>query len=483
MKRLILLLITLTLAGQLSAESYRILHSFGDSSGDGYASVAGLALDGGTLYGTTISGGKGGNGTLFKLSTDGTGFTNVHNFSWSDGANPGAGVVCSDGVLYGTTESGGDTGNGTVFKVNTDGSGHTVIKSFPALVPEFFGTNSDGAKPRGDLVLDGNTLFGTTFFGGAAGNGTVFKINTDGSDFTVLQTFSATFQGTNNVSGNVFVHGTNTDGANPIAGLTLAGDTLYGTTFYGGVFSNGVIFKIQKDGSGFGVLRYFPPLVADTNGFGTNSDGANAWAGVALSGDELYEMTVNGENLYDGTLFKLKTNGDDYVVLKHYLSADGAFPHTAPIVSGDTLYGTTFAGGDTNRGTIFKVHTDGSNYTVFKSLNPTDGFYSYSRFVLSGSTLYGTTDYGGTHGNGVVFAFGVPPEILTAEGGFGVQSNAFGFNVSGISNQVVVIEACSNLTGVQWVPLQTNVLGNAAIHFSDPHWTNYPGRFYRARTP
>ncbi|HEU0038546.1 MAG TPA: hypothetical protein VFR76_04670, partial [Verrucomicrobiae bacterium] len=64
-----------------------------------------------------------------------------------------------------------------------------------------------------------------------------------------------------------------------------------------------------------------------------------------------------------------------------------------------------------------------------------------------------------------------------------VQSNAFGFNVSGISNQVVVIEACANLTVAQWVPLQTNILGNAALHFSDPAWTNYPGRFYRARTP
>jgi uncharacterized repeat protein (TIGR03803 family) len=379
-------------------------------------------------------------------------------------------------VLYGTTESGGDAGNGIVFKVNTDGTGYTVLKSFPALVPASFGTNSDGSKPTSDLVLDGNTLYGTTSGGGDAGNGTVFSLNTDGSDFTILKSFSPTFLGTNNVSGNPLAHGTNSDGAQPIAGLVLSGSTLYGTTFYGGS-SNGVIFKVDTDGSDFAVIKQFPPLLN-----GTNSDGANARAGLTLNGDELYGATVNGGSLYDGTLFKLKTNGTGFVVLKHYLMADGAFPNTPPALSGHTLYGIAFAGGAAGDGTLYKVNVDGSGYAVFKSLDSASGFYAYSRLVSDGSTLYGTTYYGGGHYNGVVFAFGIPPEIQVADGGFGIHSNVFGFNVSGGSNQTVVIEASFDLAGGNWIPLQTNVLGSTSFHFEDNGWTNYPRRFYRARS-
>jgi len=292
-------------AGQLCADSYRILHNFGDTNGDGYAALSSLTFDGSALYGTTASAGKGGNGILFRVNLDGTGFTNIHAFAWSDGANPAAGVAPSDGALYGTTQSGGNFGNGTVFRVNIDGSGHTVLWSFSALTPQLSGTNSDGGKPRGDLVLDGNTLYGTASTGGAAGNGTVFRIGTDGSDFAVLKQFSQTFIGTNNVSGSFFTHGTNDDGAFPIAGLTLSGSTLYGTTFYGGFFSNGVIFKMETDGGGFEVLKHFPALIN-----GTNSDGANPWAGLTLSGDTVYGATVTGGNLYDGTLFKMKAAED-----------------------------------------------------------------------------------------------------------------------------------------------------------------------------
>lgn len=469
MKWVSLLILAPMLTGQLFADSWRILHNFGDTNGDGYSPGSSLTLDGNTLYGTTPSGGKGGNGTLFKLNLDGGSFSNLHGFNWSDGANPGAGVVCSDGVLYGATQSGGDAGNGTVFRVNTDGSGHTVIKSFPALVPEFFGTNSDGGKPRADLILDGNTLYGAASTGGAAGNGVVFRINTDGSDFAVLKTFSPTYLGTNNVSGNFLIHGTNNDGALPIANLTLSGNTLYGTTFYGGYFSNGVIFKIETDGNDFAVLKHFPPLIG-----GTNTDGANLRAGLTLSGDTLYGATVNGGNLGSGTLFRMNTNGTDYVVLKHYYWDDGAFPNTAPIFSGSTLYGIAVAGGTARYGVLFKVNTNGSHYTVYRNLTQ----YSYSRLLFNDGTLFGTISSGGSHGRGLVFAFDIPPDLSD----LAVHSNGFAFNVSGVSNQTVVVEASPNLTNASWTPLQTNILSDVPIAILDSAATNFPSRFYRAHT-
>ncbi len=154
---------------QLSAQTYNVLHNFPSASRDGYAPASDLVSDGTTLYGTTISGGQGGQGTIFRVCTDGSNYSVITNFNYSNGANPGAGMVLSGGVLYGTTESGGSSGKGTIFMVNTDGTGYTVLKSFPALVPAVSGTNSDGAKPAGDLVLDGSTLYGTANGGGADG--------------------------------------------------------------------------------------------------------------------------------------------------------------------------------------------------------------------------------------------------------------------------------------------------------------------------
>jgi hypothetical protein len=66
---------------------------------------------------------------------------------------------------------------------------------------------------------------------------------------------------------------------------------------------------------------------------------------------------------------------------------------------------------------------------------------------------------------------------------FGVQTNCFGFNIKGTTNLPIVLEACTNLASQVWEPLQSCTLTNGSIYFSDPDWTNYPGRFYRLRSP
>ena len=66
---------------------------------------------------------------------------------------------------------------------------------------------------------------------------------------------------------------------------------------------------------------------------------------------------------------------------------------------------------------------------------------------------------------------------------FGVQTNQFGFNITGSSNLVIVVEACTNLANPVWQPVQTNTLTGGSSYFSDPQWTNYPARFYRLRSP
>lgn len=71
---------------------------------------------------------------------------------------------------------------------------------------------------------------------------------------------------------------------------------------------------------------------------------------------------------------------------------------------------------------------------------------------------------------------------------FGIQTNRFGFNITGTSNLVIVVEDCTNLAYPVWMPVSTNSLNtfigtNGTSYFSDPQWTNYPRRFYRFRSP
>jgi uncharacterized repeat protein (TIGR03803 family) len=223
----------LMLAGQASAQTFTTLHSFTASSAnslgvytniDGASPSSGLViLSGNTLYGTAAYGGGLGYGTVFKVKTDGTGFTNLHNCT-ADSAHPNGALVLSGNTLYGTT--GGGRG-GTVFAVNTDGTGFTNLYSFGSE-----DNNSDGKGPNGftnlhrftgwsghpgvGLILSSKTLYGTT-------EGTVFAVSTNGTGFTTLYNFS--------------------DGARPTE-LILSGNTLYGAAESGGASGNGTVFNI-----------------------------------------------------------------------------------------------------------------------------------------------------------------------------------------------------------------------------------------------
>ena len=130
-----------------------------------------------------------------------------------EGVFPACTLVLSGTNLYGTASEGGDLGGGTVFMIDTNGTALTTFHAF-ATTNGITGTNLGGARPRSGLTLVSNVLYGTTFTGGPSGNGTVYKINTDGSGFATLYNFTATNGiGTNGTGG-----GTNFDGAHPVAG-------------------------------------------------------------------------------------------------------------------------------------------------------------------------------------------------------------------------------------------------------------------------
>jgi uncharacterized repeat protein (TIGR03803 family) len=196
----------------------------------------------GNLYGTTTGGGAHGEGVVFKLTPTGK-ETVLYSFcgktNCTDGASPVAGLIFDQkGNLYGTTVRGGlhnvectDAGDrtcGVVFKLTPKGE-ETVLHRFCAQ------TNCvDGDEPSAGLVFDqkGN-LYGTTFSGGAHGDGTAFKLTPTGKE-TVLYSFC----GKTNC----------TDGQGPMAGLIFdQKGNLYGTTYDGGAHvegTAGAVFKL-----------------------------------------------------------------------------------------------------------------------------------------------------------------------------------------------------------------------------------------------
>src|ERR1035441_2393430 len=234
-------------------------------------------------------------------------FINLHSFTAvvstgnSDGANPSCSLVFYGNTLYGTTEDGGTNGQGTVFAINPVSGNLTNVYSFSATVTNGLGvyTNRDGASPAANLILSGNTLYGTAEFGGTNGNGTIFSIHPDGTAFTNLYNFSA--EATNSLG-----HYTNSDGADPQCGLVLSGSTLFGTASGGGSAGNGTVFRVNLDGTAFTNLHSFTP---SSSGYpSTNSDGFRPLAGLVLSGNAVYGTAVYGGVYGSGTVLKGHTD-------------------------------------------------------------------------------------------------------------------------------------------------------------------------------
>ena len=139
-----------------------VLHEFNGGTDDGENPYGDLAISGSTLYGMTYWGGDNGKGTIFKIGTSGSDFTLLHEFAGGseDGAFPVGSLVISGTTIYGITVNGGDSvWLGTIFKIETDGSNFTLLH-------EFTGGADDGAKRIGKLVLSGATLYGMTDQGG-----------------------------------------------------------------------------------------------------------------------------------------------------------------------------------------------------------------------------------------------------------------------------------------------------------------------------
>jgi uncharacterized repeat protein (TIGR03803 family) len=470
-----------------NGSTYILLHSFSPPSGtpatnaDGFAPQGGLLLSGNTLYGATMSGGSKGNGVIFKVNTDASGFAVLHTFGPNQGAQTSSRLTLApDGTLYGAPASGGTNGLGTVFKVSTNGTGFALLHTF---------SNSEGWFPNG-VVLLGDTLYGTTYRGGAYESGTVFTLNTNGSNFATIHSFledtngqipncelvatngvlygtttggsfgdanyQTIFELNTNGTGFAILHTFNySDGYQPESELILSGNALYGTTTYGGYGEAGTVFKIGTDGSNFTVLHNFDvvegedvyaglllsggvlygtafsggagdsgsifKLNVDGTGF-TNIysfigfDGSNPTGGLLYSGGALYGTAQNGGNYAGGgTIYKIDATGSNYTILTHFggLDISGKNPHAGVALLGSTLFGTAYAGGGNGYGEVFEIQTNGDYGTGGYEFDVTDGSYPSGGVVVVSNNVYGTTAFGGTGSSGTIFEMNIYGELTT----------------------------------------------------------------------
>ena len=281
-----------------------------------------------------------------------------------------------------------------------------------SILHTFSGANGDGAEPYASLIeASDGTFFGDTYSGGANDEGCVYSLSTNGVVKTVYS-FGATSD----------------DGAHPVAAPIFGPDgNLYGLTRYGGAYGSqaggyGTVYKLTRSGK-----------ETILHSFAGGSDGANPLDGLTFGTDgQLYGVSLgNGGTGQYGTIFSLRTNGNDYLTQYRFDFTDGYEPDcTLTRGAGNVFYGTTVQGTSYaySNGTVFEFtpgSTDGGGtlktlHAFGNSGTPNDGQNPAHSELMIGSNgeLYGVATGGGQ------FAYGCVYELSTS----GVYTTLHSFN-------------------------------------------------------
>jgi uncharacterized repeat protein (TIGR03803 family) len=386
-----------------------------------YLKSPALTLVGSELFGFTS--GDGLSSEIFKFNTLNDTFSKVFKFGTSaSGMLPKSTLVESDNFLYGNTYSGGSYDMGTLFRINKDGSGFTKLFDFKE--------NETGVRPIGQLTLAGNTLYGTTAGTDRMDYGGIFKINLDGTGFTVLHKFDET-------------------NGSPNGSLVLHKGSLYGITSGDRFQINRIIYKINIDGTGFTImsdnddidrgidpsngivisdddviygiegLNYDAVFLVNTDGTGlrkifemNNESGNFSYCKPLLMNDELFITTSEGGVNGFGTIFKIKTDGTGFTVLYNFEGIDDdpnswGFRNNSLQYYDGTLYGTATGDGMNNHGYLYKINTDGTGFTKLSDFNGEFGSVPYlcDLIIDNNQDIYSMTTFGGKYSGGIIYKY------------------------------------------------------------------------------
>ncbi len=301
----------------------------------------------GALYGTTLNGGGNGCGgrgcgVVFRVApgpyicrSTQCPWTESVIFRFADGPDgvgtPWGGVAFdAAGNLYGQAFVGG-TGNceggcGVIYKLTRSGGSWTfsIIHNFTGL--------ADGDQPTSTPTFDhAGNLYGTVFYGGAYGYGTVFQVVPNGSGWTFNDLYN--------------FHGAS-DGGYPLSGVVLdSAGNLYGDNQYGGTSGSGVVYQLSHSGGGWTLTTLYSGFGGFTDEVGLDSAG------------NVYGTTYEGGRGV-GTVFKLTNSGGSWTETDLHIfgGLEGASPYSSVILDASgNLYGTTTAGGANGDGVVWQI--------------------------------------------------------------------------------------------------------------------------------
>jgi len=347
---------------------YKVLHSFKAAGSDGAHPQAGLMNLDGTLYGTTSSGGRHGDGVIFRIATSGNEGI-VYDFRGEprDGASPWSSLTNVAGTLSGTTLRGGSHDDGSVYSITTSGE-EKLLHSF--------GGSGDGRLPYGGVANANGKLYGTTQIGGTSNLGTVYVVAKSGKE-TVLHSFTGP-----------------PDGEDAYAPLLNVKGTFFGTTAGGGESGNGIVYSITPSGAEMILFNF------------SSGGDWEPYGGLIYYDGALYGTTVDGGQYSRGTIFSSTPSGTESIIYNFGgTTGDGQDPWAAPIAIAGTFYGTTYQGGASGYGTLYAMTSSGQETILHNFGSSTgDGKNPRGSLIEVKGVLYGTTVRGGAHARGTVFS-------------------------------------------------------------------------------
>ena len=412
-----------------------------------------VADSSGNLFGTTSQGGFFGSGTLYErvkstgaivdLADFNGGATGNDPLTNTTGGNPLSNlVVDSSGNIYGTTSGiGGDPNSpvGTVFEYIKSSGTIVTLASFSRSTPGW----PDGGGPSGNIVMDSSgNIYGTTQYGGANGDGTIFEYVKSTGSIRVLASFNGTngeqpFSGVREDSSGLFygttqLGGTNNDGTvfefNPQTGTitSLASfngsngekpqgniimdnqGNIYGTTYIGGANNDGTVFEWVKSSG----------TITDLASFGSTGNGSFPNDLIADAQGDFFGMT-GGAGDIPGTMFELSPTPGTITNQNSFNNGNGAAPRggllRGPI---GNFFGTTEAGGEFGDGTLYEWNPGSGSFETLVSFDGSDGESPDSTLVEDANgNLFGTT-IGGNNSDGTVFEWVASTGTLETLGTF-----------------------------------------------------------------
>jgi uncharacterized repeat protein (TIGR03803 family) len=297
-----------------------------------------------------------------------TSYARIYNFKGiPDGASPIGDLVSANGAFYGSTYYGGSYGAGTIFRLTPSGQERRLYSFYLVRQKEDF------ANPLHIAILRG-AIYGATVRGGAYEEGTVYRMTTDGKKARIIYSL-----------------GKGADARVPYSGLLAYKGALYGEAG-GGKYGCGSVFRVTPDGK----ERLIYSLNSET--------GCAPTGGLIAMNGTLYGTALNGGAYDGGTVFSLTTTGSLTVLHSFGASGDGNSPDSGVTALGGVLYGTTTAGGSDEAGTLFSLDTSGDERILHDFGAGSDGTSPQGGLAVGGGVLYGTTQSGGTYNGGTLFS-------------------------------------------------------------------------------